>query len=348
MRGKAVVIIAAGLSSVVAGLARLILKRRSSWGGLESLVSFSSRKIAASRAREAEKGEDKAIVFDPLAKILAGPQAMALTPARMAPSDSRSITRIIMRTLFFDDGVKASCNPRAAPPLMFKELASTLGSSGSVMQVVLLGSGMDSRPWRLGDSISGAAWFEVDRADVLNVKRRVLAKAGATFSSNKGQAKYRLCSKSWSGVPLNLEERGWTEKLIASGFDPSKATCWVLEGLLYYLEPSSVPCILKEAAQVSASGSTLFASIVSFEFVEALKSRADLDKKSIMSEWKWGCPGQPAEYFGASHWKVLSCPTWQEAASVYNIQPSYEGRPPPERNDRKNSVLYVTAIVDHK
>jgi hypothetical protein len=106
-----------------------------------------------------------------------------------------------------------------------------------------------------------------------------------------------------------------------------------------------VPAILSEAAQVSAQGSTLFASIVFFEFVEALKAKA-LDKNSIMSEWKWGCPGEPAEYFGASNWRVLSCPTWQEAAKVYGMKPSYEGRPPPDSSGRKNSVLYVTAIMN--
>ena len=34
------------------------------------------------------------------------------------------------------------------------------------MQVVLLGSGMDTRPWRL-DLPAGVHWFEVDQQDVL-------------------------------------------------------------------------------------------------------------------------------------------------------------------------------------
>lgn len=38
-------------------------------------------------------------------------------------------------------------------------------------QVVLLGSGMDSRPWRL-ELPEGVSWFEVDRADVLAAKTR--------------------------------------------------------------------------------------------------------------------------------------------------------------------------------
>lgn len=265
------------------------------------MVSFSSRKIAATRAREAERG-DEAFVLDPLAKILAGREAMAASPAAASGS---GIGRIIMRTLFFDDAVKTSCSPAAPPPpVMFRELALAIGSE-SAAQVVLLGSGMDSRPWRL-EGVSNANWFEVDRADVLRVKASVLSRAGASFSRERNsRAKFPLKCKSWIGVPLDLEEMGWTKKLIAAGFDLSRPTCWVLEGLLYYLEPSSVPLILREAASISAPGSTLFASIVSFEFVQELQTREVYkDKSSIMSGWKWGCPGLPAEYFQASGWKV--------------------------------------------
>ena len=127
----------------------------------------------------------------------------------------------------------------------------------------------------------------MDREDVLKVKKRVLGKAGASFNRQEGNKrgyKYPLCCKSWSGVSLDLEEQGWTNKLIEAGFDPSLPTCWVLEGLLYYLEPSAVPSILCEAAQVSSPGSTIFASIVSYEFVEELKTREVYkDKQSIMS-----------------------------------------------------------------
>jgi hypothetical protein len=45
-------------------------------------------------------------------------------------------------------------------------------------QVVLLGAGMDSRPWRLALP-AGTAWFEVDRQDVLRAKASTLQRHGA-------------------------------------------------------------------------------------------------------------------------------------------------------------------------
>ena len=114
--------------------------------------------------------------------------------------------------------------------------------------MVLLGSGMDSRPWRL-QLPTGVAWFEVDRADVLRAKRKLLEGAGAAFAAaeegGSARAGYPLCCSSWAGVPLDLQEAGWTEKLKAMGFKPSEPTVWVLEGLLYYLEPESVPAMLQ-------------------------------------------------------------------------------------------------------
>ena len=43
--------------------------------------------------------------------------------------------------------------------------------------MVLLGAGMDSRPWRL-DLPPGVAWFEVDRQDVLEAKTSTLQRHG--------------------------------------------------------------------------------------------------------------------------------------------------------------------------
>ncbi len=53
-----------------------------------------------------------------------------------------------------------------------------------------------------------------------------------------------LCSGA-AGVPLDLQEAGWAKKLLAAGFSPEQPTVWVLEGLLYYLEPETVPAMLQ-------------------------------------------------------------------------------------------------------
>lgn len=139
----------------------------------------------------------------------------------------------------------------------------------------MLGSGMDSRPWRLALP-PGVRWFEVDRADVLAAKQRLLKANGASFTpseANKAQASSSSCNDpggavsnsdqacstshdrdvqkhhasghslkalDWKCVAADLQKRGWTQKLIEAGLETHKRICWCAEGLLYYLHPDSV------------------------------------------------------------------------------------------------------------
>eukprot|EP00955_Chlamydomonas_euryale_P060504 357733-Chlamydomonas_euryale.AAC.8 len=189
-----------------------------------------------------------------------------------------------------------------------------------------------------------------------------------------------------AGVALDLQEENWSDKLIASGFSPKQPTAWVLEGLLYYLQPDTVPSMLKcefcqdlyaalsdqvsnthqinailcalrvcsqEAARVSARGSTLVASIVDADFVENLKKQDTFkDKQSLMSAWKWGCPGDPALYFGKCGWQVLSSATWIEAAHSYGhataeTGASRTGSSAPQEGPaaKTSNVRFVTAVL---
>lgn len=69
-----------------------------------------------------------------------------------------------------------------------------------VLQVVCLGAGMDTRPWRL-DSDADIKWFDVDFAEVLDLKRRLLVQAGAQVCESMIQL-LTLC--------LYMNIQGWT------------------------------------------------------------------------------------------------------------------------------------------
>jgi O-methyltransferase involved in polyketide biosynthesis len=125
------------------------------------------------------------------------------------------------------------------------------------MQVVLLGSGMDTRPWRL-NLPTGVAWFEVDRHDVLAAKRAELTRSGVKFTSaataaaaaagsgsSSDSSRVELRASSWSYAAVDLQVSGWTAELLAAGLDPGLPTAWLAEGLLYYLEPSCVGAMLQ-------------------------------------------------------------------------------------------------------
>ena len=52
-------------------------------------------------------------------------------------------------------------------------------------------------------------------------------------------------TRSRLGRAHPMQVVGWTANLELQGLDLLQPTAWVLEGLLYYLEPSSVAAMLK-------------------------------------------------------------------------------------------------------
>lgn len=142
-----------------------------------------------------------------------------------------------------------------------------------MLQVVLLGSGMDTRPWRL-DLPPKVSWFEIDRHDVLKAKKAELQNSGAEFrphsssshsssstsqtsskagTSNQTSAAqeggtkqcFQLKAISWNCAAVDLQVPGWSKQLIKAGLDTSLPTAWVAEGLMYYLEPDCVAKMLQ-------------------------------------------------------------------------------------------------------
>ncbi|KAK9908943.1 hypothetical protein WJX75_005035 [Coccomyxa subellipsoidea] len=238
--------------AAVSGLAWAIkhFLRNRGYDDLDSVVSFSSRLVAGMRAFEGKEREP--LFEDPLAELLAGRRGMQAAENTMKhfedaaeegeeaskPDRTYLVGRVALRTLFYDDHL----------------LAAVKG--GAIRQVVLLGAGMDSRAWRL-DLPKGVAWFEIDRADVLNAKTKVLTSARAAFSLDAKGAQFPLRAASYSSCDVDLGSKGWTKDLIAAGFDPEVPTVWIAEGLFMYLSEAAVTTLMKEARAVSAKGSRL-------------------------------------------------------------------------------------------
>ncbi|KAI8473409.1 MAG: S-adenosyl-L-methionine-dependent methyltransferase [Monoraphidium minutum] len=301
--------------------------RADAYEGLDGLVSFSSRLIAAARAAESER-EDR-FIYDPLASVLAGRKALArhglrprnvLLLARSAPEapaappgwsrrdtgeltraaaavcaafvpPDRPVPRLVMRTRFFDDAVLAAAwgGGRPAPDALLATAGAVEALAdaghGPCQQVVMLGAGMDTRAWRL-PLPQGVSWFEVDRADVLAAKVATLSSSGVQlrgrgqYSSNQLDLAslmphtFNLTAARWSSAACDLQAVGWTSQLELQGLDLLQPTCWVAEGLLYYLNPAAVSPMLKEAAAASAPGSVLIANLLTESGLSNLRRRA--------------------------------------------------------------------------
>lgn len=110
-----------------------------------------------------------------------------------------------------------------------------------VQQVVILGAGLDARPWRLGFAESTTV-FRVDLPATVGFTTSVL---GPSESAG---------SPVVVDVAADLRE-DWPAALLAAGFTSSAATLWIAEGVLFYLEAEDAAAVVSRAAELSAPGS---------------------------------------------------------------------------------------------
>ena len=118
-------------------------------------------------------------------------------------------------------------------------------------QVCVLGAGLDTRPWRIDDTnSSNIKYFEVDFPEMFQYKLSVLSEAGASSKFDY------IC------VNADLSLPGWTDKLVAAGFNPSLPTFWLLEGFTGYLTAEEFHAVFETMTSLSADGSRLVATFL--------------------------------------------------------------------------------------
>src|SRR6516225_672999 len=98
-------------------------------------------------------------------------------------------------------------------------------TDAGIRQAVILASGLDARAYRL-------AWpadltlFEIDQPQVIGFKAATLTRLGVA-----PKADLRT-------VAIDLRQ-DWPKALKGAGFDPSRPTAWIAEGLFGYLPPEA-------------------------------------------------------------------------------------------------------------
>lgn len=132
----------------------------------------------------------------------------------------------------------------AAHTRFLDEYLAAAGRAG-VRQVVLLGSGLDTRPFRLWWP-PGTTVYEIDQPDVIDFKTTVLQGLGAELNTHRRAV----------GVDLR---RDWLTALQRVGFDSAQPTVWIAENLFIgFLPPDGQNRLLHQLTAASAPGS-LFA-----------------------------------------------------------------------------------------
>ncbi|OBF07164.1 SAM-dependent methyltransferase [Mycobacterium sp. ACS4054] len=167
-------------------------------------------------------------------------------------------------------------------------------------QVVLLVSGLDTRPYRLWWP-PGTTVYEIDRPEVLDFKAEVLRGQGAELAASR------------RGVGVDLHQ-DWPAALRRVGFDATAPSVWVAEQLLIgYLTPALQDRVLQGVTAMSAAGSRLAADhmptwtplLLEAErsFVDGWRRHGlDIDLASLTHPGRYH---YVPEYLGANGWAVV-------------------------------------------
>ncbi|MGY4712930.1 class I SAM-dependent methyltransferase [Mycolicibacterium sp. CBM1] len=254
---------------------------------LASSVGATATTVAASRAL-ASQGPD-ALIHDPYAEPLV--KAVGLEPLiRLANGDGtveghpmlsrqNMVEQIAVRTRFFDDFF-------------------TNAARDGVAQAVILASGLDTRAYRLSWP-AGAVVFELDQPLVIEFKTRVMADLGATTTAER------------RAVGIDLRE-DWPHALCDNGFDASRPTAWIAEGLLVYLPPDAQDRLLDSITELSAPGSQFATEFMApgATLPDSWKDRfkdwssrigADIDLSSLIYDGERNSAG---DYLAERGWKI--------------------------------------------
>ncbi|WP_292988885.1 class I SAM-dependent methyltransferase [Mycobacterium sp.] len=132
-------------------------------------------------------------------------------------------------------------------------------TKAGIRQAVILASGLDARAYRLewpGDMTV----FEVDQPEVIAFKTQTLSSLGASPTTERRT------------VAVDLRN-DWPAALTAAGFDRSRPTAWIAEGLLGYLPPEAQDRLLDNISALSADGSRLA--------TEAIPDVNDIDREKV-------------------------------------------------------------------
>lgn len=100
-------------------------------------------------------------------------------------------------------------------------------------QLVLLGAGFDTRAYTM-PALWNQTVFEVDSAEVMTAKEDLLSECLQAPIAGKIVR-----------VPIDLARHGLLSTLTAHGLDLDQPTCFVMEGLLYHLEPNTATTLMR-------------------------------------------------------------------------------------------------------
>jgi methyltransferase (TIGR00027 family) len=275
---------------------------------ITELVGATALGVAASRA--VETGGTRPLIRDEFARVLvsaAGPAWERLADPELAWLDGdehgRRVHRLgvdyqAVRTHFFDEYFADEVQDRAA----------------GIRQVVILAAGLDSRAYRLAWP-AGTAVYEIDQPKVLEYKTAILDSRGAVPTARRRP------------VPVDLRD-DWPAALAAAGFDRTRPTAWLAEGLLPYLPSDAQDRLFETVTALSAPGSRLAVEVFGMNTNgntrrwRRMRERLGLDVNVEALTYHEPDRSDAAEWLARHGWRVRDVDNRDEMARL--------GRPVPD------------------
>ena len=199
-------------------------------------------------------------------------------------------------------------------------------AENGVKQVVLIGAGFDSRPYRFGSRMSGVRVFEVDLSATLKQKQKMVR---AAFGKLPANVTY---------IPFDYRSEPVFDALKAADYDQRLKTLFIWEGTTMLADPDIVDESLRSIAGRSGSGSELvfdyvFDAVVNGDYSKHPGAMHQVVRSGAKGEpWKFGiAEGRAAEFVTQRGLHVISDLGADELAVKYLVRSdgSLDGKPMP-------------------
>lgn len=200
--------------------------------GGKSLVAGAN---AWMRAKESERPEGDRILFDPWARSMAE-RDWRIQAIRVG----RFLIPPLRKTI--DQLQTAHCVRHAS----IDSLVCRAVERDGFEQIVTIGAGYDMRPYRFGDRLRGARWFECDHPGT---------------HARKCELVEGLGNRSVDRVPVDLCTESLSGALARTTFSRQAPTVFVLEGLIHYLSMAQLEALLDAIASAAGRVRVVFSYI---------------------------------------------------------------------------------------
>lgn len=150
----------------------------------------------------------------------------------------------VLKTLLHAAAPGSYCYAIARTRHFDETLLSALRSG--VEQVVLLGAGYDSRPFRFERELTGVRVFEIDHPGTQARKKRILERAAARIPANL------------THIEVDFTRVSFQTALAEHGFSLARKTLFLWEGVSYYLPRPVVEDVLDFVGSCAAGSSIVF------------------------------------------------------------------------------------------